>query len=157
MAVSDLINSAIAVGTIISSVVALWLAYDSKRKKLDCVFIWREKEKYTPILSTNNICDKTIILEEIVFKYKGQVVGDINLLCNSDLNGYSVVEARSKNEIPLNKCNLFSDIKLDINDSTKQKLSIIVKSTTGKIFKSSYYYSEEDICLLFLFKGMYAA
>ncbi len=110
MAVSDLINSAIAVGTIISSVVALWLAYDSKRKKLDCVFIWREKEKYTPILSINNICDKTIILEEIVFKYKGQVVGDINLLCNSDLNGYSVVEARSKNEIPLNKCNLFSDI-----------------------------------------------
>ena len=156
MVISDYINFAIAVGTVSSCIIALWLAYDSKRKKLDCVFMWGEKGKYAPILSINNICDKTIILEEIVFKYKGQVAGRVSLLWNSGFNIYSVIEAHSKTEIPLNKCDLFSNIELNVNDSTKQKLSIIVKSTTGKTFKSSYYYSDEDICVLFFWEGMCA-
>ena len=51
MTVSDWINLAIAIGTVGSCIVAVWLAYDSKRKKLDCVFVWREEENYKVIVS----------------------------------------------------------------------------------------------------------
>lgn len=157
MTISDWINLAIAIGTVGSCVVAIWLAYDSKREKLECVFVWRKKENYIPTLSINNICDKTIIVESIKFKYgkKKTLVGEIDFTIDSKYSEHSIVEAHSKNEICLNNHTLFHKIKLDMNDDRKKKLYIVVKSTNGKTFKSSFNYSDSDIFFLFMCEGAF--
>lgn len=152
---NDWINIITAIGTIGSCIVAIWLAYDSKRKKLDCVFIWRREESYIPFLLINNICDTTIIIEEITFIYKGTIVGNMDFLTNVYYSSKSVVEARSKNEIAIKEEDLFDKIPLNKNSQEKHYLFIIVKSTTGKNFVSSCKYSDSDICNLFNMRSMY--
>ena len=154
MTVSDWINLAIAIGTVGSCIVAVWLAYDSKRKKLDCVFVWREEENYNPVLSINNICDRTIIIENITFIYRNTIVGNMDFVVNANYSSQSVVGAHSKNEIKIRE-DLFYKIKLDKNNEEKHYLLIIVKSTTGKTFVSSYRYSESDICELLFMHAMH--
>lgn len=153
MTVSDWINLAIAIGTVGSCIVAVWLAYDSKRKKLDCVFVWREEENYNPVLSINNICDRTIIIENITFIYRNTIVGNMDFVVNANYSSQSVVVAHSKNEIKIRE-DLFYKIKLDENNEEKHYLFIIVKSTTGNIFVSSYRYSDSDICELIFMHAM---
>lgn len=157
LTISDWINLAIAIGTVGSCVVAIWLAYDSKRKKLDCVFVWREKEYYIPTLSVNNICDRTIIITNIKFEYgeERKLVGEIELTSDSEYSSFSIIEAHSKNEIPINSGVLFKGIKLNEEDERKRKLIISIRCSDGKIFKSSYEYSESDICRLFFWEGFF--
>lgn len=155
MNISDWINLATAIGTIGSCIVAIWLAYDSKRKKLECVFVWRKEENYNPILSINNICDRTIIVENITFIYRNTIVGNIDLIVDANYSSHSVVGAHSKNEILIREEDLFNEIKLNKENEEKQNLFIIARSTDGKKFISSYKYSDSNICELFFMRSMY--
>ena len=152
---NDWINIITAIGTIGSCVVAIWLAYDSKRKKLDCVFVWRREENYIPYLVINNICDTAVIIEEITFIYNGTIVGNIDLITDAYYSSKSIVEAHSKNWIKIREEDLLNDFNLDKNSQEKHYLFIIVKSTTGKKFVSFYKYSDSDIYNLFNMRSMY--
>lgn len=72
-----------AIGTIMSSLVALGIALYGNRRRLSVTFVWEKGTDYTATIVITNPSSREIVLRKVDFKFEGKMYNGINLVKDS--------------------------------------------------------------------------
>ena len=148
--VNMVIGTISAIGTFGAAVIALYLAVQGNRQRIDCAFMWEAATEDKPMLILNNIGNRTVIVERVDLYYNRKKVGGIDILRNADYSKNAIISPNKEVRMLHN-----SDVlKLDIKGKpvkrpdTIYKLTAVVTTTNKKCYKSSYGYCYNDLSFL---------
>ena len=149
------INALSAVGTLGATIIALFLALQDRRQRIDCAFMWEAATNDKPTLILNSIGNRTVIVERVDLYYCGKEVGGIDILRSSTHSKNAIISPNNNVRIILNsdELNLVIKGKPLQNPNTVYKLTAVVTTTNKKRYKSSYGYSYNDLAALMFLDG----
>ena len=147
----EIINLIVAivssVGTLGATVIALWLALQGYRHRIDCAFMWESATDDKPMLILNNIGNHTVIVEYVDLYFHKQKIGRFDILRRSSYCKNAIISPNREVRIVINP----DEVKLNINGDpvknpdTVYKLTAVVTTTTKKKYKSSYKYCYNEL------------
>ena len=142
MCISDWINLASAVGTIGTTMVALWLALRTTSRYIDASCVWEAASSSQPTLLVQNTSTRIVVLESIEVWYCNTQVCMVDMAKEFKFAKYSILEAGQTMKIPMAtvKCTFHEPN----NQKRKHRLKIIIRQRTGpkRVCSVKYSYSE---------------
>ena len=144
MLFSTIINLVLCIATVCSSVVAVIVALSTTRERLEVAIIWKLANKTCPRLIVSNIGNKTAVLKNITFIFRGEEIVNIDLLSDNDGSEDAMLPPGKIAEILIKP----EDIKydhLDLDDKVKYESDIIVQTIKGREYKTKFKLSRSDI------------
>lgn len=142
-----IIGAVSAIGTLLAAVIALYLAVQGHRQRIDCAFMWESATNDKPMLILNNIGSHTVIVEYVDLFFHNQKIGRFDILRRSSYCQNAIISPNKEVKIVINPDELNLDIKGDVvdNPDTIYKFTAIVITTTKKKYKSSYRYCFNEL------------
>ena len=136
-----------AVGTLGATIIALCLALQGYRHRIDCAFMWESATEDKPMLILNNISNHTVIVEYVDLYFHKEKIGRFDILRRSAYCKNAIISPNKEVRIVIKP----NEVKLNIkgepvkNPDTVYKLTAVVTTTTKKKYKSSYKYSYNEL------------
>lgn len=153
----DLLISIIsAIGTFGAAAIALYLALQGQRQRIDCVFIWEDATKSKPTLIINDIGNRTVIVERVDIFFHKQKVGSYDILRDSVYSDTAIIAPAKGVKIILESDAINID-KKDIylkNPKKAYDLIVVVTTSNKKKYKEKQGYCFDDIDKLFFLEGL---
>lgn len=155
--VSLIVSIISAVGTFGAAAVALYLACQGNRQRIDCAFMWESATNDKPTLILNNISHHTVIVKVVALYFHRQEIAKINILSDPEYCNNAIIAPNKECRIVINIDSLKTNIKGKPveNPDTIYKLTAIVETTAKKKYKSSYQYCYNEILGLCFTAGFY--
>lgn len=93
-----------ALGTIMASGIALWLARRDHAKYMSALLIWDRVEKYVPTLLLFNTGNIPIAVKSIKLTYRGKKIYECNAFEDTKAGGYEkyIIKPNDSNKLTLN-------------------------------------------------------
>lgn len=93
-----------ALGTIMASGIALWLARRDHTKNMSALLVWNRVEKYIPTLLLFNTGNIPIAVKSIKLTYRGRKIYECNTFEDTKAEGYEkyIVKPHDSNKLILN-------------------------------------------------------
>lgn len=136
-----LLDIAVAIGTIGSSIVALYLGLRGTRRKIDATFLWEDATDCQPTLLVQNISSRIAVIKSVEIRYGGEKVCKIEAAMEPYLSKYAIIEPGEVKKIPMGKFDL--KFKPAEEEQRKRVLKTIVKQQNGPkctfVTKLSYF------------------
>ena len=88
--VDMIINLISAIGTVGATVLALYLALQNNRQRIDCAFMWETATGDKPMLILNNIGNHTVIEEYVDLYFHNEKIGRFDILRSSSDTMYKL-------------------------------------------------------------------
>lgn len=142
-----------ALGTVGALIMAIFLAKDNKRMKLDCVFVFEAPTNYIPLLVVYNVGNKAAVIEKITIMYHNEVISEIDMIKKYKINEIIVPIGQVVN-IKINTDD-FKDTKKPTNEKEQHDLSLIIKTKTGEKFTASQKCSYDEFNGLLFGNGLF--
>ena len=142
-----------ALGTVGALIMAIFLAKDNKRLKLDCVFVFEAPTNYIPLLVVYNVGNKAAVIEKITIMYHNEVISEIDMIKKYKINEIIVPIGQVVN-IKINTDD-FKDTKKPTNEKEQHDLSLIIKTKTGEKFTASQKCSYDEFNGLLFGNGLF--
>jgi len=147
------LDIAVAVGTIASSVIALYLGLSGTRRKIDALFLWEDATDYQPILLVQNVSNRIAVIKSVEIRYDGESVCHIRASMEPHLSKYAIIEPGKIQRIPMNKFDLRFPQKGD--QLQKYKLKTIVRQQAGFKCKFTIRLSYSELKEKFFGQGLF--
>lgn len=145
-----------ALGTVGALIMAIFLAKDNKKMKLDCVFLFEAPTNYIPLLVVYNVGSKAAVIEKITIMYHNEVISEIDMIKKYKINEIIVPIGQVVN-IKINTDD-FKNIKKPATEKEEKEqhdLSLIIKTKTGEKFTASQKCSYEEYNGLLFGNGLF--
>lgn len=154
--VNFIVNIISAFGTFGAAAIALWLALQGQRQRIDCVFVWGDATKSKPTLIINNIGNRTVIVERVDIFFHKQKVGSYDILRDSVYSDNAIIAPTKGVRIVLGSDAINIDKKEMYFKNPKKPYDLIVVVTTSnkKRYKMKQSYCFDDIDRLFFLEGL---
>lgn len=142
-----IISAVSAIGTVGACIISLWLARQTEKHKLDCVFVWGIPNEYKPTLIVKNLCRRTIIIDKVDVFYAHKQVASINCFSDYKMKEYAVIYDGERKQIELKTEDFhFPNIKENNADKQRKKtLKIVVHTSSGKRFVSKHKFTDRKL------------
>lgn len=141
----------LAVVTVISTALALYLAITERIKRVDAIFIWETDSDLEPTLLVQNNCNQTILIDSIKVYYARSLVKETKSSENEILRKISLLKPKSEAKIGLDIS--LKDICEPKNEQQKYELKIIIYPKFGRRKITRQKYSYEELTTLFFGRG----
>ncbi len=160
-----------AIGTVSATIIALWLAFDGRKKKLSASFIWAGVEEYQAKLLVSNPSSKIIVINTISLKYQYKMYPAVDLLTDFHYKDLYTLLPNEAKEIPIRMPTGLHDnlhikemkhkdgITLDNaylkQSGKKRRLAILITDNCGKKYRIVQKYSVSDLLSLFFGEALF--
>lgn len=138
-----IIDAFAAIGTVGATLLALYLAQQGKKRRIDSVFVWGAPTDYAPVLLVQNVGDRSCVLDHICIYYRGELISDLSFFEENLLREFAVILAEETKRISI-KSDYF---KVDKPNNPKRKYTLKIKviPRQGKCSVSKYKYSYNEL------------
>lgn len=150
-----IVNSISAIGTFGAAAIALYLALQGQRQRMDCVFAWDTATGSKPMLILNNIGNRTVVIDRVDLFFHKQKVGSYNVLKDPDYSDNAII-APSKGVGIVLKSDAVNIDKKDRYWENAEKtydLRAVVITANKKRYKVKQRCCYNDISELFFLDG----
>lgn len=159
-----------AIGTIMSSLVALGIALYGNRRRLSVTFVWEKGTDYIATIVITNPSSREIVLRKVDFKFEGKMYNGINLVNDSKYKDFLIILPYQSqtinftmpkemfNSLVEKERKRYSGVwmtRTNIRDAERQRmLVVVVTDIEGRKYIFRQKLSENDALHLFFGEGL---
>ena len=160
-----------AVGTIAASSIALWLAWDERRRKVSATLLWFINEDFRAKILVQNMSRKSVVIVRAFLAYDGVSYGPIPLSEEVEYRNCCVIQPGKIQELPLKMPQELNEkLQQEEKENTNgihfkpayqreriqtHRFQIRLYDINGKVYKSSQKYSKEELLMLYVGEAIF--